>query len=37
MVFSELEEIVDPIMYLLSDKSSVVTGITMPVDGGFAA
>ncbi|XP_014207954.2 L-xylulose reductase-like [Copidosoma floridanum] len=33
--FAEVEEVVDAIVYLLSDRSSMVTGIALPVDGGF--
>ena len=33
--FCELREAVDPIMYLLSEHSSMVTGTTNLVDGGM--
>lgn len=31
------EEISDAVLYLLSSRSSFVTGVTMPVDGGYVA
>ncbi|XP_072030085.1 L-xylulose reductase-like [Amphiura filiformis] len=35
--FAETEEVVHAILYLLSDKSSFINGVTLPVDGGFLA
>ena len=35
--FSETEECIDPILYLLSDHSSMVTGTNNVVDGGILA
>ncbi|XP_064405839.1 L-xylulose reductase-like [Halichondria panicea] len=35
--FAEVEEIVNPILFLLSDQSSMVNGTTLPIDGGFLA
>lgn len=35
--FAEVFEVVDAIVYLLSDHSSMINGITLPVDGGFLA
>ncbi|XP_012284261.1 L-xylulose reductase [Orussus abietinus] len=35
--FAEVHEVVDVIVYLLSERSSMVNGITLPVDGGFLA
>ncbi|XP_012269312.2 L-xylulose reductase [Athalia rosae] len=35
--FAEVDEVVDSIVYLLSDHSSMVNGITLPIDGGFLA
>ncbi|XP_015589207.1 L-xylulose reductase [Cephus cinctus] len=35
--FAEVDEVVDAIVYLLSDKSSMVNGVALPVDGGFLA
>ena len=32
---SEEKEVVNVIQFMLSDNSSMVTGIAMPVDGGF--
>jgi len=33
--FCEVEEVVDPILFLLSDKAAMITGISMPIDGGL--
>jgi len=33
--FAEPKDVSDVILFLLSDKSAMVTGITLPVDGGF--
>lgn len=35
--FVELDEVIGPIIFLLSDTSSMVNGITLPIDGGFVA
>ncbi|XP_012220519.1 L-xylulose reductase isoform X1 [Linepithema humile] len=35
--FAEVDEVVDPIVYLLSDHSSMINGVCLPVDGGFLA
>lgn len=35
--FAEVSEVVDTIVYLLSDKSSMVNGTCVPIDGGFVA
>ncbi|XP_046389464.1 L-xylulose reductase [Ischnura elegans] len=35
--FAEVHEVVDAILFLLSDKADMITGITLPVDGGFLA
>ncbi|XP_053424213.1 L-xylulose reductase isoform X2 [Nycticebus coucang] len=35
--FAEVENVVDAILFLLSDRSSMTTGATVPVDGGFLA
>ncbi|XP_046736950.1 L-xylulose reductase-like [Diprion similis] len=35
--FAEIDEVVDAIIYLLSDRSSMINGVTLPVDGGFLA
>ncbi len=34
---SQPEEIAEAVIWLCSDKASYVTGILMPVDGGFTA
>jgi len=31
------DDVVDGILFLLSDKAAMINGITMPVDGGFLA
>jgi L-xylulose reductase len=35
--FAEVSEVVDTIIYLLSDKSSMINGTLIPIDGGFLA
>ena len=35
--FGNLEEIMGPALFLASDASSMVTGHTLPVDGGYVA
>ncbi|XP_029658696.1 L-xylulose reductase [Formica exsecta] len=35
--FAELDEVVDPIVYLLSDRSSMIDGVCLLVDGGYVA
>lgn len=35
--FAEVGEVVDAIVYLLSDRSSMITGVALPIDGGFLA
>eukprot|EP00095_Tigriopus_kingsejongensis_P008622 maker-scaffold503_size153465-snap-gene-0.15 protein:Tk08622 transcript:maker-scaffold503_size153465-snap-gene-0.15-mRNA-1 annotation:"hypothetical protein DAPPUDRAFT_305430" len=35
--FAEPQEIADVIIFLLSDKASMVNGIIMPIDGGYTA
>ncbi|XP_031840605.1 L-xylulose reductase [Nomia melanderi] len=35
--FAEVDEVVDAIVYLLSDRSSMISGVQLPVDGGFLA
>ena len=35
--FGEAEELNGPIQFLCSDSASFVTGIVLPVDGGFSA
>lgn len=35
--FVEVSEVVSAIIYLLSENSSMISGITMPIDGGFIA
>ncbi|XP_028990454.1 L-xylulose reductase-like [Betta splendens] len=35
--FAEEEDVVNSILFLLSDKSNMTNGITLPVDGGFLA
>ncbi|XP_075231566.1 L-xylulose reductase-like isoform X2 [Lycorma delicatula] len=35
--FAEVDEVVNAILFLLSDKASMITGVTLPIDGGFLA
>lgn len=35
--FGEVKEVVDPILFLLSDRSSYINGQMLPVEGGFLA
>lgn len=35
--FAQVEEVVDAILYLLSDKASMINGVLLPIDGGFLA
>ncbi|CAK1547160.1 unnamed protein product [Leptosia nina] len=35
--FGEVEEAVNAIIFLLSDKASMINGVNLPVDGGFLA
>lgn len=35
--FAEVEDVVDVILYLLSDKASMINGVLLPIDGGFTA
>jgi len=35
--FAEPKDVVDGIIFLLSDSSSMINGITMPIDGGYTA
>ncbi|XP_026172285.1 L-xylulose reductase [Mastacembelus armatus] len=35
--FAEVEDVVNSILFLLSDKSNMINGVTLPVDGGFLA
>ena len=35
--FAEVEDIVNPVMFLLSDNSDMINGTMLPVDGGFLA
>ncbi|CAF90996.1 unnamed protein product, partial [Tetraodon nigroviridis] len=35
--FAEVEDVVNTILFLLSDKSKMINGVTLPVDGGFLA
>jgi len=34
---AEPEELIGPVVFLASDMASYVTGVTLPVDGGFLA
>ncbi|XP_068439606.1 L-xylulose reductase isoform X1 [Clinocottus analis] len=35
--FAEVEDVVNAILFLLSDQSNMINGVTLPVDGGFLA
>lgn len=35
--FGEVKEVVDPIIYLLSDNSSFINGVRLPIEGGLLA
>ncbi|XP_076005758.1 L-xylulose reductase [Genypterus blacodes] len=35
--FAEVEDVVNSVLFLLSDKSSMANGVALPVDGGFLA
>ncbi|XP_072522837.1 L-xylulose reductase [Salminus brasiliensis] len=35
--FAEVEDVVNSILFLLSDKSGMTNGVTLPIDGGFLA
>ncbi|KAG5854290.1 L-xylulose reductase [Anguilla rostrata] len=35
--FAEVEDVVNSILFLLSEKSALTNGVTLPVDGGFLA
>lgn len=35
--FVEINEVIEPILFLLSSKASMINGITMAIDGGFVA
>ncbi|KAL3273172.1 hypothetical protein HHI36_014626 [Cryptolaemus montrouzieri] len=35
--FGEVHEVVDTVLFLLSDKASMITGTCLPIDGGYTA
>lgn len=35
--FGEVEDVVNAVLFLLSDKSSMINGCSLPIDGGFVA
>ncbi|XP_015791242.1 L-xylulose reductase [Tetranychus urticae] len=35
--FADVDDVVDTIVYLLSDRSAMINGVILPVDGGFTA
>jgi L-xylulose reductase len=37
LLVAEVHEVVDAVVYLLSDRSSMINGVTLPIDGGFLA
>jgi NAD(P)-dependent dehydrogenase (short-subunit alcohol dehydrogenase family) len=35
--FAEPREVAEPILFLLSDAASMISGVALPIDGGFTA
>ena len=35
--FAETDDVVNAVLFLLSDRASLISGVTIPVDGGFTA
>ncbi|XP_065659827.1 L-xylulose reductase isoform X2 [Hydra vulgaris] len=35
--FAEVEDVVNTVLFLLSDESSMISGVVLPIDGGFLA
>ena len=35
--FAEVEDVVNAVLFLLSENASLISGVTLPVDGGFTA
>ncbi|WP_455733538.1 SDR family oxidoreductase, partial [Burkholderia stabilis] len=35
--FAEPDEVVEPILFLLSDAASMISGVSLPIDGGYTA
>lgn len=35
--FAQPREVVEPILFLLSDAASMITGVSLPIDGGYTA
>lgn len=35
--FAEVKEVIEPIIFLLGEGAAMINGITLPIDGGFAA
>ncbi|MGT2469996.1 SDR family oxidoreductase [Paraburkholderia terrae] len=35
--FAEPREVAEPVLFLLSDAASMITGVTLPIDGGYTA
>ncbi|CAF1080294.1 unnamed protein product [Adineta ricciae] len=35
--FAEVDDVVEPIIYLLSNRSAMINGVGLPIDGGFLA
>ena len=35
--FADVDDVVDAIVYLLSDRSAMINGVILPIDGGFTA
>ncbi|WP_456269101.1 SDR family oxidoreductase [Kushneria sp. AK178] len=35
--FAELADVVEPILFLLSDGAGMISGVCLPIDGGYTA
>lgn len=35
--FGEVSEVVNAVVFLLSEKSSMINGVELPIDGGYLA
>lgn len=35
ILFSEIEDVVNAVLFLLSDKASYINGVTLPIEGGL--
>ena len=37
LISTEVKDVVNPILFLLSDQSEMINCVTLPIDGGFLA